>query len=153
MIKINQKGRHLLDSKYIYQYIHGGRGIVTLEAPTGKSHTYAFFRPLDPSEFPDDILFVYAVHNGCKLFYIGMIEQDVFRITKHSRFLNDNEIVKGARYIVKMSLDSRLVDNTPMKLYHEGICCRCGRKLNSDNSKISGTGPKCNKIMHDNGKP
>lgn len=127
---------------YIKNYIEGGSGVVTLLSPSGVSHTYYFKRPKNPSEFPDDVIFVYAVHQEHKLFYIGMLESGIFRLTRHSRFLNDTPIVKGVRYILKMA--NADID-TPMRIYHEGCCCRCGRKLTSDKSRLTGIGPKCAK--------
>lgn len=142
MIKLNSKyRREMTDSSTIWMYITAGRGIVTLEAPSGKSHTYAFLKPVNASEFPDDVIFVYAVHEEKQLFYIGMIEGKFFRLTRHSRFLSDTEIVKGANYIMKMASNPKL--HTPMKLYHEGICCRCGRPLTSEKSLQSGIGHTC----------
>lgn len=130
----------LRDPEIILNYILSGRGVVTLESPSGKCHTYAYYKPRNPNDFPDDILFVYAVHGGNKLFYIGMIEGTKFRLTRNSRFLEDTEIVRGARYIMRMATSSF---NTPMKLYHEGVCCRCGRKLIAPDSIKTGIGPKC----------
>lgn len=138
----------LIGSENIKNYIFGGRGIVTLEAPSGNSHTYAFYRPANHESFPEDIRFVYAVHNGEKLFYIGMIEQGKFRLTKNSRFLYDTDIVKGARYIMRMANEPGL--DTPMKLYHEGMCCFCGRKLISNKSLSTGIGPKCRRRLDGN---
>lgn len=144
MIKFNESYRHqMTDRNIIHRYIIGGRGIVTLEAPSGKSHTYAFKRPLNASEFPDDVIFVYAVHDKEKLFYIGMMEGLNFRLTHNSRFLEDTEIVRGAQYIVKMASYNDLASRSKMKLYHEGICCRCGRPLTSEKSVEQGAGPKC----------
>ena len=146
MIKINAECRHqMTDCNIIYSYIHGGKGIVTLEAPSGKSHMYAFYRPRNSDEFPNDVIFVYAVHNLQKLFYVGMIEQDKFRVTRHSRFLEDNEIVKGVSYIMKMAQGK--ITKSPMKLYHEGICCRCGRPLPHEKSVKQGIGSRCNKLL------
>lgn len=146
MIKINARCRHqMTDCNIIYSYIHGGKGIVTLEAPSGKSHMYAFYKPRNSDEFPNDVIFVYAVHNLQKLFYVGMIEQDRFRVTRHSRFLEDNEIVKGASYIMKMAQGK--ITKSPMKLYHEGICCRCGRPLTHEKSVKQGIGSRCNKLL------
>lgn len=133
----------LKDRESIHRYIHGGRGIVTLEAPSGNSHSYMFARPVNKSTFPDDVLFVYAAHNNEKLFYLGMMEGESFRLTKHSRFLEDTEIVRGAKYIVSMSKSLTLAENTPMKLYHEGMCARCGRPLTSEKSIEHGMGSKC----------
>ena len=144
MIKLNEQYRHrMIDRDIIHRYIIGGRGIATLEAPSGKSHTYAFKRPLNASEFPDDVIFVYAVHDKEKLFYIGMMEGLNFRLTHNSRFLEDTEIVRGAQYIVKMASYHNLAARSKMKLYHEGICCRCGRLLTSEKSIEEGAGPKC----------
>lgn len=144
MIKLNEQYRHrMIDRDIIHRYIIGGRGIVTLEAPSGKSHTYAFKRPINASEFPDDVIFVYAVHDKEKLFYIGMMEGLNFRLTHNSRFLEDTEIVRGAQYIVKMASYEGLAERSKMNLYHEGICCRCGRPLTSEKSIEEGAGPKC----------
>lgn len=124
----------------IRNYILGGRGVVTLKSPSGVHHTYAFHRPRNASEFPEDVLFVYALHDRSKLFYVGMIENGVFRLTRHSRFLPDTPIVKGAYYIMRMA---RQDIDTPMELYHEGMCSVCGRPLTNPKSIKSGVGPKC----------
>ena len=129
----------------IYEYIHGGRGIVTLVSPSGQQHTYQFSRPSERDSFPEDVIFIYAIHDGIKRFYIGMVEQDKFRLTAHSRFLPDTEIVKGANYIMRMASEPNL--STPMKLYHEGMCCFCGRQLTSDKSISTGIGPKCRRRL------
>ena len=148
MITLNKQFRtQITDSHILHRYIHGGRGILTLEAPSGKSHTYAFRKPNNASEFPDDVIFVYALHDECKLFYIGMMENGIFRLTHHSRFLEQNEIVKGAKYIVKLSHKPKF--NSPMKLYHEGICCRCGRPLTAESSLKQGIGKNCKKEFTD----
>lgn len=140
-MKLYPESRHLLEGvEDISRYIYGGKGVVTLLSPTGVQHTYAFQKPRDSDEFPDDVRFVYAVHDNCKLFYIGMVENGEFRLTKRSRFLNDTEIVRGARYIWKMA---NMSFETPMKLYHEGMCARCGRQLTSEHSKIHGFGKDC----------
>lgn len=137
-------------SEDIRNYIYGGRGIVTLKAPSGKSHTYIFSKPRDEDAFPDDVLFVYALHENVKRFYVGMVEMNKFRLTRNSRFLPDTEIVKGAKYIMKMAFSDEL--NTPMELWHEGVCCYCGRKLSSEKTIKTGIGPKCRKYRLE-GKP
>lgn len=145
-----ESSRQLIGSKAIYEYIHGGRGIVKLEAPSGKSHSYIFIKPTDDS-FPDDVLFVYARHDDKKQFYVGMVERDKFRLTKHSRFLPDTEIVRGAYYIMRMALDNELAMTTPMKLYHMGMCGVCGRQLTQSKSLKTGIGPKCRKKRYGDG--
>lgn len=135
------------DINILYDYLHGGRAVVRLEAPSGTSHNYIFQKPANPSEFPDDIIFVYALHDNIKKFYIGTLEGDVFRLTRNSRFLPDTDIVRGAFYIVKMMKNLDLFSSTPMKIYNGGCCARCGRKLESEKFRKLGFGRKClNKI-------
>ena len=136
----------LKDFESIHRFIHGGKGVCTLEAPFGVHHTYLFLKPSDRDAFPDDVVFVYAVHES-KRFYIGMIEQDKFRLTRNSRFLPDNEITKGAAYIARMATDKNLADKTPMVLYHDGRCARCGRKLTDEDALHVGFGKKCLKYV------
>ena len=138
----------LCTSELIYRFIHGGKGVCTLEAPFGVKHTYAFMKPMDCEAFPDDVVFVYAVHEE-KRFYIGMIEQNKFRLTRNSRFLPDNEITKGAAYIARMAVESDLTQRTPMMLYHNGRCARCGRLLTDDGALKVGFGKKCLKHVED----
>lgn len=139
-----ESAHKLSNAEDIKNYIYGGRGVVTLTAPSGKSHTYIFARPKNTDVFPDDVLFVYALHDGVKQFYVGMVENEKFRLTHNSRFLPDTEIVKGARYIMKMANTPGL--ETPMEIKHNGVCCFCGRKLSSEKSIITGIGPKCKKL-------
>lgn len=130
----------------IRTYIYGNKGVVTLKSPTGKHHTYLFAKPRNSAQFPEDIRFVYALHDNQKLFYVGALEQGKFKLTRASRFLPENEITKGASYIVRMANSTAL--NTPMKLYHEGVCCRCGRPLTHPKSIETGIGPRCRKLLN-----
>ena len=144
MLAMYPENRGLMSSPEVAkQYILGGKGVVTLESPSGIHHTYHFKRPQNPNNFPEDIIFVYAVHQQQKLFYVGMIENGAFRLTTNSRFLNDTPIVRGARYIMRMIDEPDLMNKTEMKLYHEGVCSVCGRKLTSPKSISIGVGPKC----------
>lgn len=151
MFKIYPEFRYqLTDPRVIWNYIYAGNGVMTLESPSGKSHTYVFQKPRNRNTFPEDVRFVYALHEGSQLFYVGMIEADSFRLTQNSRFLYDTEIVRGARYIWNMAhhtTDGR------MKLYHEGVCGRCGRKLTTENSRKVGIGRKCQKLIYETSLP
>lgn len=135
----------LVGSERIKNYIYGGKAVVTLKSPSGVHHTYVFEKPLEPTQFPNDVIFVYALHGKGTQFYIGMIENEKFRLTKHSRFINDAPIVKGARYIMRMIHYPNL--KTPMKLYHEGTCSVCGRPLTHPKSLEFGMGYKCRKHL------
>lgn len=145
-MKIYPKSAHqLVGAQTIKNYIYGGRGVVTLKAPSGKQHSYVFKKPQEHSAFPDDVLFVYALHEGRTQFYVGMVERGSFKLTGASRFLPDTEIVRGAYYIMRMANEPTLI--THMKLYHEGMCCFCGRELTSAKSIEIGVGPKCKRRL------
>lgn len=138
-----QEKNLMLDSKIIYRYIHGGQGCVTLVAPKSlKAHQYAFCTPTNRCEFPEDTIFIYVIHEGHKM-YLGMLSGPELRLTRRSTFREDTEVVKGARYIVKMSNRQDLVDQRRMNLYHSGTCCICGRALKSDKALYEGIGKKC----------
>lgn len=145
MVHVYPESSHKFTScDAIYRYCMGEQGVVTLQNPTNlKHHTYLFKKPAELNAFPEDVRFVYAVHNGNKLFYVGMIEQDKFRITRASRFGNHTEIVRGAYFIMRMMRDPKTLEQ--MDLYHQGVCCMCGRKLTSPKSIEFGIGPKCRK--------
>ena len=145
-----ESSAQLVGQQTIRNYIYGGRGVVTLKAPSGKQHSYVFAKPKNTDVFPDDVLFVYALHAGVKQFYIGMIEKGKFRLTHNSRFLPDTEIVRGARYIMRMASEPDL--NSKMELWHEGVCAFCGRKLSSEKSLSTGIGPRCRRRLEDVGE-
>lgn len=146
-MKLNKSSRHLFsDAETIRTYLLGGRGVVTLESPSGEHYTYAFRKPVD-DDFPEDVIFIYLVSSEGKLFYLGMLEDLIFRLTKNSRYLLDSSPVKGAKYIVNMMKNNALVARTQMKLYHEGLCGRCGRALSGEDSMQCGFGRTCRKAV------
>lgn len=149
-MKLYHESSHIFtDSENLNRYILGGRAVVTLESPKGKKHTYVYMVPKNSENFPDDVRFIYALHDGKKQFYIGMLEKDVFRLTRNSRFLPDTEIVKGAKYIENMRHNQSFLNDSPMKIYHEGTCARCGRKLLDVRSIKQGFGSKCIRRIKD----
>jgi len=142
IINLPNNNLKITDSRMLYDYIRGGKAELTLIGPAGTAHTYLFMSPRSADEFPPDIRFVYVLHDD-KRFYIGMIEQNTFRCTARSRFNEDAETVKGAKYIVRLANNQLLLSTTPMKLYQSGRCARCGRLLDSESGIRRGFGKKC----------
>ena len=134
--------RLMTNAETIHRYIHAGKGKVTLVAPSMNAHEYWFRRPANPNEFEPGTIFVSVIHEGRPM-YIGILDQGDVRLTRSSKFNPDTEAVKGAKYIAAMSINQGLVDRTPMKLYHSGKCCKCGRKLTDSKSMLDGIGRKC----------
>lgn len=137
------------DSNILNIYLYGGYATVTLEAPSGNSHTYMYLKPRDTEAFPPDVRFVYCLHDGTTKFYLGMLEQDRFRLTKNSRFQEDTDIVKGARYIEKLRKNQNILSRTPMKIYHNCRCGKCNRLLTDEKYIHIGFGKKCYKKLQE----
>ena len=136
--------------------VYGHQGAIILESPSGKTHIYQYCLPIKKDGFPEDVRFVYNIHVNNKeyplskdsyesltRFYIGMIERDQFRVTHSSRFEEDTEVVKGARYLEKMRKNQHLFDTTPMKIYTCGICARCGHIVKDKKFSPKGYGKSC----------
>lgn len=131
----------LKGSKAIYNYITGGHGAVTLQSDvTGIHHTYSFHAP-DNRRPEEDTLFVYTCV-GDDWIYVGMYKNKDFRLTAKSKFSKESAIVKGVAFILKLMLRDDYSDDR-MHLFHEGVCCRCGRPLTNPTSIELGIGPKC----------
>lgn len=130
----------------ISNYLLGGKGVVTLESPSGKHRTYQFRYPSEADKFDDGTMFVYALCGYATWQYVGMVRYGRFRLTQASRFPINHEITKGANYLVRMMKDSSIASG-PMVVYHEGVCCMCGRPLTADKSIRDGVGPKCKRKM------
>lgn len=146
---IGVEDRLMLDSTKIHRYIHGGKGEVTLVNPNSMNcHTYAFSAPSDPKSFPPGTIFIYAIHEGHRM-YLGMLDGPRVRLTRKSTFGDNTDIVKGARYIVAMANRQDLVDKQQMKLYHCGRCALCGRRLRGMRSIKRGMGSKCMKYYNE----
>lgn len=125
----------------IQNYLHGGKGVVTLLSPSGKHHTYSFRYPLEQDKFPEGTMFVYSLMREHVWMYVGMLQSNGrFRRTQFSKFNEDSPIVKGAKFISRMMREDF---DHPMRLYHEGVCSICGRRLTSPKSIRQGIGPKC----------
>ena len=132
----------IVDSSILHRFMLGGQATLILLAPSGTYHTYCIDRPKNQGQFPDDVRFVYCLHQG-KKFYLGMIEGDEFRLTAHSRFLPESEVVKGAYYLMKLAANQLLLSSTKMQVFHTGKCARCGRSLSGAKALSWGFGKKC----------
>lgn len=140
-----ENATQIKDADILKEYLYGGKGVVELVAPSGKKHDYLFAKPAKISFFPDDVMFVYALHEDTKLFYVGMIEEGKFKLTKSSRFLPDTEIVQGAEYIMKLANVPGFIKKSKMTIYNLGMCARCGRPLKGEKQLTRGYGTKCYK--------
>ena len=131
----------LIGTKTIYNYITGGHAVVTLQSTTGVHHTYSFSAPSERK--PDeDTLFIRTLVDSNTWAYVGMYKDKGFHFTRKSQFGADTPTVRGVIFIMKLMHVEGFHDGR-MHLYHEGVCCRCGRPLTNPKSIALGIGPTC----------
>ena len=131
----------LIGKDAIFNYVTGGHAVVTLQSESGIHHTYSFHAPKErkPGE---DTLFISTLVDSNTWVYVGMYKNKDFHFTKASAYSKDSAIVKGIAFILKLMLKDGFHDDR-MHLYHEGVCCRCGRPLTNPASIALGIGPTC----------
>lgn len=135
----------LVGKDRIFNYITGGKGVVTLQSSSGVHHTYQFSAP-DSRKEGEDTMFVYTLIDNNSWVYVGMYKDKSFRLTKKSKFPITSPIVKGVAFILKLMLKPDYSDER-MHLFHEGVCARCGRPLTNPDSIEIGMGPVCRDMM------
>lgn len=122
-------------------YMFGGSAVLTLKSPSGKHRVYKIYGPRN-DDFPEGTYFIDAQTSSGNWMYVGMIDPEKgFRRTTHSRYSRDHEIFKGALYLYEMSIGK--YSDTPMTVFHNGVCSVCGRRLTHPDSLLRGMGPKC----------
>jgi hypothetical protein len=73
--------------------------------------------------------------------YLGMVSDNVFRLTRKSRMTSDSLPVKAFTWAFT-KLVQRVMPEA-LEVWHEGRCGRCGRKLSVPESIAAGIGPEC----------
>ena len=147
-MKLNEGFRGELRPDYRRQYILGGRAVVTLSQKDldGEKHRTYFIRETPDSKERDSLKFFVKVLVVDSYMYIGMLELKngdlIFRITAKS--YRDVKAINGFKWLLK-HLEQDFVEK--VRLYHEGICSRCGRGLTNPDSIERGIGPICIGLM------
>lgn len=132
----------------VFTFIIGGRATFTLKSlETGKHFTY---KVRLKKGAPDDGPFWVSVLNGPDNYdnyqFTGKLEvvsgQLVYTHYEHRSVLSeDAPSVKAFRWFLHHVNKSRIPESC--QFWHEGKCCRCGRKLTRPESIAAGIGPVC----------
>lgn len=133
-----------VESKSVRALLLAGNAIITLESgKTGKHFTYKITKCKT-----DDDLFFIKLLRGCDnsndYTYIGCFYADNNHFHPEKKYVNVDvyawpKSLSAIRYLFNH------IDNVPdnLHVYHEGRCCRCGRKLTTPESIQKGIGPEC----------
>jgi len=134
------------------QYIRAGKATITLESQkTGAWFTYRVTEAIDKETGkPNGTLFVGLLNgpdNTTDYKYLGYIRRDVFWAGRKNP--RPGDIGPHAPSSKAFAWAWRAIAGTSpqlpaqLKIFHEGFCGRCGRKLTVPASVKSGFGPEC----------
>jgi hypothetical protein len=144
--------RQIKDAAHAREFLLGGNATVTIKSiKSGARHTFKVTRcDDDPS-----IYFVSRMtgsDNEADFHYLGLVrgvgmanEPEVFCHTRKSPPETSEPFRAFAWFFAHLVRRGELP--AQLELWHEGRCCRCGRKLTVPESIESGVGPECSKKM------
>lgn len=119
------------------QFAFAGKAVFTLRSvATGTHYTYRL-KAADNGQ-----LFFASALSGGGYLYLGIVPTDspnTLRTTKNSRFESNDPRSVALRWFLANPSSERV------EMFHDGRCCRCGRKLTTPESVQSGIGPECAK--------
>jgi hypothetical protein len=123
-------------------FILAGKAIFTVEnESTGNRFTYKVNKHAEK-----DLHFVSLLsgpNNDEDYVYLGTIfDKETFKKTKSAKISEDAQSFKVFRYIwARLLQEAGLPEQ--IRFWHEGRCCRCGRRLTVPESIERGIGPEC----------
>lgn len=130
------------------RYVVGGKAVFTCErTTTGNRYTYQVTKKIFPDK-PDRPFYLVGLlagpDNTGDFAYVGTLDPSALtlKLTGKSRFRDTSAPVAVLRAILRYVAQRRTLPET-IKLYHEGSCCVCGRRLTVPESIRSGIGPVC----------
>lgn len=134
-------------------FLFGGNATLTLVSKkTGSRFTYKVKVPKDDEPRTVQMHFVSLLNgpdNESDFQYLGQIRRsangDRFEHGRKAKITCEAPSAKAFDWFAKAVLADRLPDT--VEVWHEGSCCRCGRKLTVPSSVASGIGPDCAEAM------
>jgi hypothetical protein len=137
------KGR-LKTPKAAQNFILAGNATITLRSKkTGVRFTYKINRSQKEGDDRHFVKVLSGPDNNADYVFMGTIfESDRYRHDKQERNIRrDAPSAKAFAFFYDQL--SGLSFNEALEVWHEGRCCRCGRKLTVPSSVESGLGPEC----------
>ncbi len=135
----------------IKKFMLAGKAIFTLESiRTGKWLTYQIKKKIFKKDINGEsveIIFYFVSvltgpENETSYTYLGTISSNfVVKLTAKSKIDESAISFKALSFFVSLLRNDEL--HKEIKVYHKGVCGKCGRALTTPNSLISGLGPIC----------
>lgn len=133
-----------INSEDAKKLILAGNATITLESGnTGTHYTYKITR----CKNDEQLYFVKSLRgkdNEVDYRYIGCYYADSGYFYPEKTY-KDRDVITWPRSMQAIRYMFNRIDNLPdnLHIYHEGRCCRCGRKLTTPESIKKGIGPEC----------
>ena len=131
----------------IKDVVFAGNAIITLES--GKTGAYLTYK-IQRSKNDANLYFIKSLRGSDNLTdytYIGCYFADTKTFVVEKSY-KDTDVNSWPKSIRAIRYFFNNIDNVPdvLKVYHNGICCRCGRILTTPESIRRGMGPECEAI-------
>jgi hypothetical protein len=144
-----REDNHLISAENVIDYILAGQCIITLKSkPTGTRFTYKISCKRDVKPEEADIWFVNVLtgpNNNANYTYMGPIKEREgvlnFWRDEKSRITEEAPSYIAWKFVWEFFRQKR--DHPQLEIWHEGICCRCGRRLTDPDSIALGMGSSC----------
>lgn len=134
-----------IDHKDALKFILAGKAIFTVLNPnSGNRFTFKIKKAKQGNNYFASVLS--GTDNNTDYTYIGHINSTGLNHSAKSKVSIDSKSFRTLKYVLA-KLDSKSLDSF-IEVYHEGKCGRCGRKLTTPDSILSGFGPECIKLIN-----
>lgn len=143
------------DAQAILNFIVGGRAVFTLVSKTtGERRTFRVAAPKDaqPGDALRFVSLLTGPDNTSNYEYVGLITKaNGALVARASRGRMPTQPLMAVGWLLAQL--QRALHGEPSRLdqvefWHEGRCCRCGRRLTVPESIASGIGPECANKIH-----
>ncbi len=136
----------------IIKYATAGNATLTLKSmKTNTRFTYKIQKPKEINQNSPVKFFVKLLngpdnHNNYQ--YMGCIyTNNSYKLGKKSKITEIAPSHIAFNWFWNHVVKNKHLPDNQIEIWHEGNCCRCGRKLTVPNSVAKGIGPECEKHM------
>jgi len=143
--------RQLADATGILSFITAGRAVFTLVSKTsGERRTFRVAAPKDakPGDALRFVSLLTGPDNTTNYEYVGLVTRDANGelVTRTSRGKLPTQPLNTIGWLLaqlQRAVKGEAAKLDQVEFWHEGRCCRCGRRLTVPDSIASGIGPEC----------
>lgn len=135
-----------VEGKYALDFMTAGRATFTIQSNKTQAYfTYTLKRLKNKGEYSSDgSAYFCSVQSGGKDVYAGLVteRETIYKFVrgKKGTMEADEPRIAGLLKVLNLLAQNKTI---PAKIYHTGICGRCGRRLSTPDSLKTGLGPEC----------